>query len=111
MAEDFDFGRGFDENDALAYIRTMLPDRVSEKYSDDDILYVVDYIWDFYDSHGLTSLENIDSDDDDLCDADEVIAGVKKLVADDQNLNIEPKDIELIVKGELKYEDSLGNIL
>ena len=36
----------YDEDDAIRFIRETLPAQVSERYDDDDILYVIDIIWD-----------------------------------------------------------------
>ena len=42
----------YDEDDAIKFIRETLPQEVSEKYSDDEILYVIDIIWDWYERNG-----------------------------------------------------------
>ena len=38
----------FDENDAIAYIRNFIPEKIRNKYSDDDILLLIDTMYDFY---------------------------------------------------------------
>ena len=47
----------FDEDDAVNFIRETLPESVSDKYSDDEILYVIDTIWDWYEKNGYLSLD------------------------------------------------------
>ena len=40
----------FDENDALAFIRNYVPASIKNKYTDDDILLLIDTMYDFFDS-------------------------------------------------------------
>lgn len=96
----------FDEEKAIEFIRASLQEDISRKYSDDDILYIIDIIWDYYDKKGLLSLDNIDSDDE-LLDIDELIVYVKKELAKDKNVAFDIEDIKHIVKGEIDYEESL----
>ena len=49
----------FDENDAIEFIRKKLGDEISGMYSDDDILNIIDAIWDCYEENGLQP-EHID---------------------------------------------------
>lgn len=96
----------FDEEKALAFIREAVGPKVSEKYSDDEILFVIDTIWDYYENHGYLSLE-LDEIEEEILDTDELIDYVKKEVANDEELIMDPADIALIVKAELEYEESL----
>ncbi len=100
---------GYNEKNAVRFIRADIPESTSRQYSDDDILYVVDSIWDFYEKRGLTSLDNLDLEDD-LLDEDDLIMYVKKEIASDKTIIMEPKDIEYIVKAELNYEKSLEEL-
>lgn len=38
----------FDENEAIKAMRASLPEGRSQVYSDDDLLNLVDIIWDYY---------------------------------------------------------------
>lgn len=96
----------YDEDEALTFIRQRLPEDANTKLDDDDVLCVVDLIWDYYDSKGMLSLENFD-DEEELLDTAELIKFVKKEVAADEELNIPSKIIEVIIKAELDYEKSL----
>jgi hypothetical protein len=108
-----DYNTGFDEDNAVEYIRTSLPDDIKEKYDDDELLYIVDIIWDYYESKGMLSLDfDVDEDeeqegDDDLLNVDDLVAFVKKELRKDAECNIESSDVKYIVKGELEYEESL----
>lgn len=96
----------FDEENAVKFIRESLPEEIREKYTDDEILYVVDIIWDYYEKKGLLSLDNIDTEEE-LLDIDDLVKYVKKELAKDKDAVLDIDDVKHIVKGELQYEESL----
>lgn len=98
----------FDEDRAVEFIRASLQEDIRRKYSDDDILYIIDIIWDYYDKKGLLSLDNLDTEEE-LLDIDDLIVYVKKELTKDKNVSIDFEDIKHIVKGEIDYEESLEN--
>ena len=98
----------FDEDDAVNFIRETLPESVSDKYSDDEILYVIDTIWDWYEKNGYLSLDT-EVTDDGLLDEEQLVAYVRKEIRNDKEIMIDPDDVGLIVKGELQYEESIDN--
>jgi hypothetical protein len=100
----------YDEDKAIAYIRNILSTEQNNKLADDDILLIIDIIWDYYDSVGMLSLSDIDDEEDevDLTKLlDFVYKECKKIFADGINRD----DLSLIVKGELDYEKSLDDII
>lgn len=100
----------FDEDNAVKFIRAELPQGVSEKYEDDDILCVVDIIWDYYEKKGFLSLNDMETEEEQL-DVDDLTKYVKKEIKNDKELIIDPKDVELLVKAELDYEESLEDFI
>lgn len=96
----------FDEEKALQFIRAAVGEKISDKYSDDEILFIIDTIWDYYENNGFLSLD-MDETEEEILDSDDLINYVKKEVANDQELMMDPADIGLIVKAELEYEESL----
>lgn len=100
----------FDEDKAVEFIRKEIPENVSQKFSDDEILEVIDIIWDYYENKGFLSL-NIEETEEEQLDPDELIQYVKKTVKNDDVLMMDPKDIDLIVKAELDYEASLEDFV
>ncbi|MDE6337601.1 MAG: hypothetical protein K2J63_04760 [Muribaculaceae bacterium] len=100
----------FDEDDAVKFIRAELPQEVSLKYDDDEILCIIDIIWDYYEKKGLLSL-NLAETDEEVLDVDDLTKFVKKEVKNDQDLMMDPKDVELVVKAELDYEESLEDFV
>lgn len=100
----------FDEEKAVKFIRNYVGEKISNQYSDDEILSVVDLIWDYYESKGFLSL-NMDETDEEILDQDDLIAYVKKEISNDNQLMMDPADIAKIVKGELEYEESLEDFV
>ena len=46
----------FDDEAAISFILNYLPEEVKTKFSDDDVQYLLDVIYEFYDKNGLLSL-------------------------------------------------------
>lgn len=96
----------YDEQEAVAFIRKSIPSGVSDKYSDDEILFVVDTIWDYYESKGLVRLSQTATDDE----KQQLVlltSYVKKEIKKDDELLMDPSDVGYIVKAELAYEESI----
>ena len=96
----------YEENDAVKYILSNLPSDVAEKYSDDDILLVIDIIFEFYENKGYFDLNDIDESDDEF-DESELFEFVKKSLKKDKDNPIDLDDVENIV--HLEYEDSIDD--
>lgn len=96
----------YDEDKAIAFIRKAIPAEISDKYTDDDLLFVIDTIWDYYESKGLTSLD-AGLTEDELIDTDDLTAYVLKEIKKDGVLIMDKTDINFIVKAELEYEETL----
>lgn len=96
----------FDEDKAIEFIRNFVGDKISSQYSDDEILYIIDIIWDYYERKGYLSL-NADTTEEELLDEDDLIAYVKKEIKNDKTILMDPNDVKDIVRGELEYEESL----
>lgn len=100
----------FDEDNAVKFIRASIPADVAAKYDDEEILCVVDIIWNYYEDKGLLSL-NLEETEEDVLDVDDLVKYVKKEIKNDEDLIMDPKDVELIVKAELAYEESLEDFV
>ena len=99
----------YDEDDAVKFIRETLPQEVSEKYTDDEILYVIDIIWDWYEKNGYLKIDAGVTEEEEL-DIDKLTAYVTKEIRKDGEVVMDPQDIDLIVRGELQYEESIEDI-
>lgn len=106
MAEEL----GYNEEQAVKSIRNYVPREMQDKYTDDEILIIVDIIWDYYEQKGMLSLNDIETEEE-LLNEDDLIAYVKKEVKAQNDFLVDPNDIPYIVKGELQYEESLEDVL
>ncbi len=93
----------YDEEEVLSFIRMHLSPE--NALTDNDILDVVDALWDFYDEHGYTSLDNLDDDDagqDEASDdeiADALFTKFEK--------HMDRTTLLTIIKAERDYEEDL----
>ncbi len=98
----------YDEDDAVRFIRNYLPQELKEKFSDDDINYIVDLIYEFYESKGFFD-EDTHADDENVdIDEEELVNFVVKNAQKDGIGKFEADDIIFIVQGELEYCDSIN---
>ncbi|MDR1602297.1 MAG: hypothetical protein LBS42_07715 [Tannerella sp.] len=97
-----------DDDEAVRFIRNCLPQEMKENVSDDDILYIIDVIYDFYDVSGFLD-EDGEEDDDATVEIDEdlLIQYVEKSARKDGVRHFALDEIALIVQGELAYCESI----
>ena len=91
----------FDENKAIDYIKAHVENPDIAKYDDDDILLVIDTIFEYFEQYD----ENEDFDDDN----EKVIAYVKKQLAKDKDNDISLDHVAEIVEAETAYENTLDD--
>lgn len=96
----------YDEDDAVKYIQNYLPQELKGKFSNDEINYVIDVIYDFYDEKGFMDDQNEDSVVE--IDEDEMIEYVLKNTKKDKIKDFNSDEIGFIIQGELAYCDSIG---
>lgn len=99
----------YDEDKAIEFIRKTLTAEVNAEYDDDDILYIIDIIWEWYEKHGYLDLnsEVTEEEEHDLSKlTDYVIAQLKK----DKETDMDLTYVGQIVKGEIEYEESIEDI-
>jgi len=95
----------YDEDDAVAFIQNFLPQDLKEKFSSDELNYIIDLIYEFYEDKGFFDETNDEVDVE--IDEDELIAFVIKQAQKDKVGKFSEEDITFIVQGELAYCDSL----
>lgn len=101
----------FDEDKAVSYILERLAENpeVTTKYTGDDILEVIDIIWDYYEDNGLLDIDMSLDEEDSNAQADkaELVAHVVKMLSKDKATRVHKEDLPAIVDAELAYEASL----
>lgn len=96
----------FDENDAIKFIREYIPAEIKNKYSDNDILLLMDTMYDFYDEIEEDEDYEEESIDNEVF-VNRIVNYVKKAIRKDPDNNIEMDDVKVLVLGEIAYENTL----
>ncbi|MPM45859.1 hypothetical protein SDC9_92551 [bioreactor metagenome] len=95
----------YDEDDSVKFIRKNLPEEMQNEFSDDEINYIVDLVYEFYEEKGYM---DEDDDKDIEIDEDELLDYVIKNARNDKIRDFTDEQVEAIVAGELAYCDTLN---
>ena len=95
----------YDEDESVKFIRKSLPEEMQKEFSDDEINYIVDLVYEFYEEKGFLF---VDDDKDIEIDEDELLDYVIKNARKDKIREFSDEQIEAIVAGELAYCDTLN---
>jgi len=100
----------FDENDAVKYIRTHIPAEVSAMYDDNELLNLIDIIFDYYEANGLLDIDlDDDDDDDDVVAVDDVADYARRMLARDKGARLNPGHVVPMIEAYFEYESSLDS--
>ena len=100
---------GYDDAASVAFIRNYIPQELKELLSDDDIVYFVDLIYDYYESRGYISDDEDLSDEEPIeVDEDELVDYVVRNAKKDGVGKFDPDQIRFTVQGELEYCESIN---
>ena len=91
----------YDDVAAVKFIQNYLPVELKEKFSEDDIYYILDVICDFYDDKDWLS------DDDDEQEEQELIQFIIKQAGKDEIGEFSQEEIQLFLTAEAAYADTL----
>ncbi|MDE6126999.1 MAG: hypothetical protein K2G30_08585 [Muribaculaceae bacterium] len=97
----------FDEQKAIEFINARLAEAGRAAYPDDEVLNVIDMIWDFYQENGLLDVDLSDDDEEDEDIEPDLIDYVNRMLRKDRQAGIDPQDVPLMVRAEIDYEDSV----
>lgn len=94
----------YDDSEAVAYIRKKLSPALKERLSDDDIVYFVDLIYEYYESRGIIE-EFEDESDDSVVDIDlsEIVEYIIKNAKKDQIGSFTEEEVLSIVEAEMDF--------
>jgi hypothetical protein len=91
----------YDDEAAVAFIHNYLPQELKEKFTGDDIYYILDVICDFYDENDYLN------DDDEEKEERELIAYIVQQAKKDKVGNFSSEEIRLVLNAESAYTDTL----
>ena len=98
-----------DDEKTVEFIRNYLPQELKEKFTDDDLYYILDVIADFYFSSGLLDAKP-DEEGYVEIDTEKIVSYIVKEAKKDKAGEWLPEDIELVVQAEMEYGNSLGQV-
>lgn len=104
MADELNLGLEFDDEECIDYIMNLIPEEDRNGIDEDDIQYVLDVIYEFYESEGLID-EEIASDG--LVDETRELEFIRKACKKD-DVQLTDEQIQLIVDGEFQYGLEMG---
>ena len=96
----------YDEEESVKFIQNYLPQELKGKFSNDDVNYIVDLIYEFYEKTGYMN-EELPDDSEVEIDEDELTDFVVKNAQKDGVGKYTPEEISFIVQGEMAYCESL----
>ena len=105
MKEDNKPELEYDEEKAVKFIMNNLPQEMKSKVEAETIEYVLDVLYEYYESKGI--FED-DPEKEVEIDEDEMIAYVAKVVKKEKFATLSIDEITFIVQGEIAYCDSIG---
>ena len=94
----------FDDSEAIKFIMNLIPEEDKTTLTEDDIQYVLDVIYDFYEYEGLV---DEDTAEEDSIDEEQLFNYVKKAAQKD-GIKLNDETIQLILDGEYEYGLSIG---
>ena len=100
-----------DEDDAktIEFIQNYLPQDLKDKFTEDDLYYILDVIVEYYTTSGCLDVE---PDEDGYIDIDQdaIVDYIVKEAEKDEMGPYLPEDVFFVVQGEMEYGNSLGQI-
>jgi len=103
----------YDEDEAAAFIIGKLPAELSEKFSVEDIGYVLELMSEYYENIGLITDEDAVVNETDApieVDTDELYEFIMDAIEEDEMKQFSGDDIEVILDAEYEYCVSKGII-
>lgn len=98
---------GYDEDEAVKFIQNYLPQELKGKFSNDEVNYIIDIIYEFYEDKGI--LDEASSDDEVIdIDEDELIEFVLKNTKKDKIKDFSAEEVTFIIQGELAFCESIN---
>ncbi len=95
----------FDDDAAVQFIIKHLPEDIKGKISDDDITYILDVMYDFYEENGFINEDTATEAD---IDEEAMFFFIKKTMQKDKVVSLTDEELQAILDGEFEYGKSIG---
>ena len=98
-----------DDQKTIEFIKNYLPQDLKDKFTEDDLYYILDVIVDYYTSSGCLDVQP-DEEGYINIDQDEIVNYIVKEAKKDGMGPYDPNDVFFVVQGEMEYGNSLGQV-
>ena len=97
----------YDDEEAVRYIQSHLPQEVQGKYIDDDIILMTDIMVEYYERNGWL---DADPDEEIEINIEDIVNYVSNTCKKDKDCHFDtdPELVRWVVEAEMDYEESLG---
>ena len=99
-------GLAYDEDDAVEFIQSCMPKENKGLLSNDDIIYLVDLIYEYYEEKGYLN-DDAEEEIEIEVDEEDLINYVYKHAKSANIKGLTVKVVEAVMEGELSYYESL----
>ncbi|MBD5324520.1 MAG: hypothetical protein HDS02_06735 [Bacteroides sp.] len=96
----------FDEIKAIAFMRANSGIDTTA-YDDDQLLNIIDIIWDFYEENGLLDIDADEEMDDEEDILDDLVAYATRMLKKDKQAKVDSLHIKPLIEAEIAYEQTL----
>lgn len=97
----------YDDEEAVRFIQSHLPQEVKGKYTDDDIVLITDIMVEYYERNGWL---DADADEEFDIDMEDIVNYVVSVCKKDKDctFDLNPENIRWVIEAEMDYEESLA---
>lgn len=97
----------YDESKAIEFMRSHVSPEFRDLYDDDQLLNIIDIIWDYYEDSGMLDMGTVFNEDEDPS-ADQIVDHVEKMLSKDKGNIVAREHVAPLVEAEIAYEESIG---
>ena len=98
-----------DDEQTIEFIKQYLPQELKEKFTDEDLYYILDVIVEYYTTSGCLDVEP-DEEGYINIDQDAIVDFILKASQKDGMGPYEADDVFFVVQGEMEYGNSPGEV-
>ena len=98
-----------DDEKTIEFIKNYLPQDLKEKFTDDELIYFLDLIDEYYVESGIL---DADPDEDGYVniELEKVVDYIVKEAKKDEMGEFDPEEVLFVVQGEMEYGNSIGQV-
>ena len=101
----------YDEDDSVAFIQNYLPQELKGKFSNDDINYIVDLIYEFYESKGFLDENSDDNAEIDIDETREWLSKTRDVSSwDDEKIKTANTGTNVFVRASIQIQDAIEDL-